>query len=218
MEDLDDYLLMQQQQQQEEEELPEDMLPDQDDDMHGGQMDSSTVRTATKASDEVPCQGAQATAAASKRPAPISALADAAKRRKAAAFKSATTDALLQHLFSDDEDDDADRAQRDAAAAAAEEAKRRALQRLPRLQATDVPGECIPVTSSATGARVYCAKEASGRAEAGAGGSSGLPPGEVRPGKAADKKGLLPKPMAEMMRELDDERIAQVGGCLETKQ
>ena len=196
--DLEDYLEQQQQGRQ----MPEDMFPDDDDEEEGG---GGGGRGAAPA----PAQGA-----AGKRPA-AAAVPDGgastiagAKRHKTAV--AGGTDALLQQLFDDDDDDDMGaKAEAEAAAAAEAEALRRRLMGLPRLLAMDVEGECMPVTSAASGARVYCGK--SGPAPTavaplnrvpGLGGGDGNSDSLLRQ--------LLPKPVTEMMRELDEERLAQV--------
>lgn len=163
---------------------------------------------------------------AAKRPAVATALAPLtfAKRLKpsapsavaaAATRKKRSDEDLLHQLFSDDEEEE------DSDAREAEALRKRELLKrgLPRLLATDVTGACIPVTSASSGARVYCCKDVLTRTAAAdidvtaAGIAAG--PGRRTAAFASSAgsflKPMLPKPVSEMLRELDDERLAQVG-------
>ena len=143
------------------------------------------------------------------KPSVPSAMAAAAPKQKR------THEELLHQIFSDDEDEAANDDAREADALQ----KRELLKRgLPRRLATDVTGACIPVTSASSGARVYCSKDVlQFTAAAGVDVASG--PAIERwdfalasTGEGSLLKPMLPKPVSEMLRELDDERIAQVGG------
>lgn len=165
---------------------------------------------------------------------------------------------LLQRLFPDDDGGDMDgRVLEDVEAPAAEDQQQQLEEEqeeedpwwLPRLLAMDVRGECVSVTSVETGVRVYCSKAydpvaAADGVTAGAGAARGVGAtawglqqqrkGDVgcRQGRAAQAKPhLLQQPISRLMRQLDDERIAEamaeseraerelreaVGGQLET--
>lgn len=104
-------------------------------------------------------------------------------------FKAGGTDALLQELFADEDEEDT--------------GSRGPQQRFcaPQLLATSVPGEWCSVTCVSSGMRVYCEKKT---------------PAQMAAAAADDallivSRQLLSRPIAQLMREVDDEKIAEVG-------
>ncbi len=117
-----------------------------------------------------------------------------------AASVAAATEQLLDRLFPEEDEEEEEIP-----------APPRISVQVPRLNATDVPGLCISVTSALTGLRVYCASDHHEAAAA-----LGLAPafesgGHNGAGRRASGGAMLPKSVTAMMRQLDDEKIAEVG-------
>ncbi|GAX73943.1 hypothetical protein CEUSTIGMA_g1393.t1 [Chlamydomonas eustigma] len=101
-------------------------------------------------------------------------------------------DDLIHQIFSEEEED-----------VCVEDQNERGLcSNIPRRLAMDVAGPCMSVTSALSGCRVYCTK--------GDNDINSLEERSTRMGRPSQFTSFLDKPVSVLIRQLDDERLAQV--------
>jgi hypothetical protein len=106
--------------------------------------------------------------------------------------KSAAADDLLNQIFSEDED---------VGYVEEHQTHDQKSKNIPRLLAMDIQGPCISVTSVLSGCRVYCTKSDAG---------DDVERADARRGKPAQFNSFLDNPVSVLIRQLDDEKLAQV--------